>query len=95
MKTKRLFFDARKVVDRAIADRRTTSLHAAAQRAGVSYPTVHGWYNRPPEDSNDKIQMSKLYTFLTVGLDMTDDDLLDLRIGDIFKVVEVDDRARA
>lgn len=91
-KTKRLWFDARSIVDHAIADRRTASLHAAALRAGISYPTAHGWYTRKPEAATDKIQLSTLYTFLSIGLDIADDDLLDLRIGDVFKIIEVDNR---
>lgn len=84
---KTFWFRGAELINKALQAGKVRSLHSAARMSGISYPTVHGWQNKAPADSPDKIQLSTLYAFLTEGLKMTDEEILNMRFGDVFAVV--------
>jgi len=78
-------FKGQELLDRAVKERRVSSLHQASTRAGISYPTAHTWV-RTPDKMGDKVQLSKLAEFLINGLGYTVSDIAEMKFSDIFEV---------
>lgn len=76
------FFDESKLV---------INKHRLAQTGQVSYPTVHKYIYR--EDLNGDYDIRAfsgevLFAILHRGMGLTTEQMLDLRLGDVFEIVE-------
>ena len=72
-----------------LVEERNTNLHKVAQRGAVSYPTIHR-YMRHPEQVRG-VSLRVLYGLLIRGLDISPEDLEEMRFGDIFEIVHETD----
>jgi hypothetical protein len=59
--------------------------HQLALRSRVSYPTVDRYINCPEETS--QVSAVVMAAILTEGLGLTPEQVLDLRVGDLFQFV--------
>lgn len=78
-------FRARVLFEKANQQGRVKNLHQLASKAGISYPTVHAW-TRSDNVATDKVQLSKVFAFLTDGLGFTAAELREMKVSDIFDV---------
>lgn len=66
----------------------TSNAHQFSLKAQMSYPTVEKYVNRPEKMVQfDAIILANL---LTYGLGMNAEQAKELRLGDIFEIVEVE-----
>jgi len=62
--------------------------HQLALRSGVSVPTVAKYINKP--EKSETITGEVLASILLNGLQLTEKQVLDLRIGDLFEFFDPD-----
>ena len=60
--------------------------HQLSLRARISYPTVDKYINAP--ETTSSISALVMAAILLDGLDLTPDQVLELRLGDVFQLVE-------
>jgi hypothetical protein len=61
--------------------------HQLSLKARVTYPTVDKYVNKPGQTiAYDTISLTQI---LIDGLDLTEDQILNLKIGDIFEIIDV------
>ncbi|MCO5207770.1 MAG: hypothetical protein M9928_22415 [Anaerolineae bacterium] len=65
--------------------RLVNNMHQAALRGEVSYPTLHRYLNSP--DEVNSISTKTLYAILVHGMGLTEDEVANMRFGDVFDVV--------
>jgi hypothetical protein len=63
--------------------------HKLALRSQKSYPAIRGYID--DSDGRARIDLDVVTAILVDGLGFTYDQLLDLKIGEVFKLVEVED----
>lgn len=63
--------------------------HKLAMRSRKSYPAIRGYID--DFDERVRIDLDVVTAILVDGLGFSYDQLLDLKIGDVFKLVEVDE----
>ena len=63
--------------------------HRLALRSRKSYPAIRGYIDE--ENAKARIDLDVITAILVDGLGFTQEQVLDIRIGDIFKFVEIDD----
>lgn len=68
-------------------DRLRMNRYQITQWGHISYPTVLRYYRADPYLA--VFNGDVLYTMLTLGLGMTDDEIRNMRLGDLFEIVEV------
>jgi len=83
----RFTFNGKALVDQAIATGQVASLHQAAQRAGISYPTAFGWNKPQGAYSPAKISLEALAKFLINGLGYTWEQIGAMKVSDMFSLV--------
>ena len=66
---------------------KAANAHQLALKSRVSYPTVDKYVNKSEESVN--VSCEVMASILLFGCELTVDQLCDLRIGDVFKVVEL------
>lgn len=66
------------------------NLHRVHLRSQVSLPTVTKYLSDNPEilDSMKSVDLESLYGLLVDGLGLTEEEVLNLRLGDILEVVQ-------
>lgn len=77
------------LISSAIARGKVDNPHQVAQRAGISYPTIHGWNKPQNTESPVKISLEALPAFLVYGLGLTQDEVLQMRVGDLFSLINL------
>lgn len=70
---------------RQLADERGVKQLHISKVSGVPYQTVQSYYNSG--DDLKGVRLSTLYAFLR-GVGYSDEELLDLRLGDLFDIVD-------
>jgi len=83
----RFTFNGKALVDRAIATGQVASLHQAAQRAGISYPTAFQWNKAQGINSPAKISLEALAKFLLNGLGYKWEQIGEMKVSDLFSLV--------
>lgn len=61
------------------------NIHQVSMRGGVSYPTVHRYFENP--DQVESVSLRALYGTLIDGLGLTPDELSNMAFGEIFESV--------
>jgi hypothetical protein len=61
-----------------------TNAHKIHLQSSVSYPTVHNMLARP--EAVQRMDLTALYKVLSAGLGLSDDEILNLKLGDLFSV---------
>jgi len=77
-------FKAKILFEKAYRAGKVRNLHQVASAAGISYPTIHAW-TRSDSVPTDKVQLSKVFAFLTKGLGITATELNEMKISDLFE----------
>lgn len=67
----------------------TDNVHQFSLRAQVSAQTAYKYLQTP--ENVHAVDLKVLYALLIRGLGLTEKQMLDLKIGDLFKIVEVDE----
>lgn len=62
------------------------NLHQLSLSTGVSYPTIRSYILHP--DALRWIDLAVLTKLLAHGFEMTPDQILDIRLGDIFSIIQ-------
>lgn len=86
----RFVFNGKAIIDGAIEAGTVNSLHQAAQRAGISYPTVFGWNKPQDTNSPDKISLVALAQFLVNGLGYSHAQIEDMRVSDLLTLIPLE-----
>lgn len=71
------------------ADRLKTNKHKTSQAAGISYPTMLKYLNG--EEVVDQFSGRVLFSLLMKGFGYTPETAADLRFGDVFDLVLLED----
>lgn len=70
---------------RELADARSIQQMTISRVSGIPYQTVQSYYNGGQELRG--VRLNTLYAFLR-GVGYSDEEILDLRLGDLFDIVE-------
>ncbi len=76
---------------RELLEKHNLSMYRLAKDGEVSYPTIHRYVTDP--DSIKFISLEVLYGLLS-GLGLSDDQVTDLRFGDVFDIAPVESAAK-
>lgn len=75
----------RQLYAKGYADRRVKNIQEVATKSGMTYPTAFRWIDRPEEITG--INLENLAGFLIDGLGLTPEEVINLRLGDVFDFV--------
>ncbi len=75
-----------RVLDKMCKSHGLKNPHQVSMRAGVSYPTIEKWLSEP--EGIESIHMPSLAGILIGALGFKPEDVLKMRIGDLFEYVE-------
>lgn len=81
----KLVLNVKPLTDKAIEAGKVKSLHAAGQLSGISWPTVSNWNQADP--GIKRISLEALPQYLIKGLGMTEAQVNDLKICDLFELI--------
>ena len=90
-KNVRFILNGKPLVDQAIAAGQVGSLHQAAQRANISYPTAFGWNKPQGADSPVKISLDALAKFLVNGLGYSAEQVGEMKVSDLFTLIDANE----
>lgn len=88
MSDKRLAIKGKELIEQAIAKGEVNSLHHAAQRGRISYPTAFEWNKAQTPGSPEKISLKTFSRFLIDGLGLTEEQILEMKVSELFSFVD-------
>ncbi len=73
---------SRELYSKGLAKRTVRNIQEVADKSGLTYSTAHRWIENPEKIT--RIELDNLASFLFDALEMSPEDVLNMRLGDLF-----------